>query len=126
MLVALLSACFAPAPVVGETLTDDGTWRLTLSETYYDQGAAEIEVLAEEAETGARAIALSLIARPDMPDMAHSLALTTFEPGGQGDYHAEILFDMPGLWTLTGYAGPADSDDERAQEGFSLKLMVDP
>lgn len=121
MFAVLLLACSTSSPVVGETLTDDGTWLLTLGATEYDQGAAYLDVTAATAVGGDPAAGLTIFARPGMDTMEHTLDVTDFGELGDGSYAAEVLFDMSGIWTLTGYAG-----DEVGSEGFTFVVEVDP
>lgn len=121
MFAVLLLACSTSSPVVGETLTDDGTWQLTLGATEYDQGTAHLDVTAREADGGEPALGLTIFARPGMDTMQHSLSVTEFGDVGDGGYAAEVLFDMSGIWTLTGYAG-----DDVGSEGFTFVVEVNP
>ena len=121
MLAVLLVACSSTSPVVGETLTDDGTWLLSLGTTEYDQGTAHIDVTASEADGGEPASGLTIFARPGMDTMEHTLSVTDFGDVGDGAYTADLLFDMSGIWTLTGYAG-----DEVGSEGFTFVVEVSP
>lgn len=119
MLLTLVIACASPAPVVGDTLTEGGTWRLTLDTTDYDAGAASPTLTAMEATTGDDAAGLHIYARPDMPDMDHTLDVVDFVEDAPGRYHADLTFDMAGMWSLTGYA----SDAERT-ESFTFVVEV--
>lgn len=121
MFAVLLLACSTSSPVVGETLTDDGTWLLVLGATEYDQGTARVDVTASEADGGEPASGLTIFARPGMDTMEHTLSVTDFADMGDGGYAADVLFDMSGIWTLTGYAG----DDVRS-EGFTFVVQVNP
>lgn len=103
MLAALL-ACATPSPLVGDTLTEDGTWRLVLDQTTYDQGQVSIQLAAYVAQDATPATGLDVMVRPDMPDMDHLLDLVYFLEEEAGSYTTSLLLDMPGLWTLTGYA----------------------
>ena len=117
----LLLACVTASPLVGETLTEDGTWRLTLGDTRYDQGTATVRLTAVEAEAALPASGLRIFARPGMDDMDHLLEVSDFVEGDAGFYSADLLFDMTGLWTLTGYAG-----DDLRTESFDFVVEVTP
>jgi hypothetical protein len=117
----VLLACAPESPVVGEAVTDDGSWRLTLGTTAYDRGAARLEVSAEALTDEVAAEALSVRVRPDMEAMAHTLDLVDFDEPEPGFYAADVVFDMSGVWTLPGYAG----DDART-EAFSFTVEVRP
>ena len=121
MFAVLLLACSSSSPVVGETLTDDGTWLLTLAATEYDQGTAHLDVTAREGDGGEPASGLTIFARPGMDTMEHTLSVTDFSDVGDGGYAADVLFDMTGIWTLTGYAG-----DDVGSEGFTFVVEVNP
>ena len=121
MFAVFLLACSTSSPVVGETLTDDGSWLLTLGTTEYDQGTAHIDVSATEADSGEPASGLTIFARRGMETMEHTMDVTDFGEVGDGSYTADVLFDMSGIWTLTGYAG-----DEVGSEGFTFVVEVSP
>lgn len=121
MLVALLIACAAPSPVVGQTRTEGGTWSLALDTTSYDAGNAEVDLNATDAASGAPAAGLTLYARPDMDDMAHTLDVVDFVETDAGRYTGAFAFDMAGIWTLTGYAA-----DAARTESFTLVVEVLP
>lgn len=118
-MLLLLTAC--ASPLIGETLSDDGTWRLVVAETTYDQGAADVRVHAERTSDGAPDEGLRVYARPGMDDMDHARAVVDFADLGAGDYAAQVTFDMSGLWVLTGYV-----DDDAAIEGFTFVVEVAP
>ena len=53
MLIPLaMLACTSPSPVVGEGATDGGSWWLSLEQTDFDQGEAEIALLVQTAGEG--------------------------------------------------------------------------
>lgn len=108
--MSILFACVAESPLVGVATSEDGGWSLALIETTYDQGTAAIVVGATAMEAPS-ATGLTLYLRPDMPDMTHTRDVVHFEEGEPGAYNAAMLFDMSGLWTLTGYVG----DSERTE-----------
>ncbi|HNC95642.1 MAG TPA: FixH family protein [Myxococcota bacterium] len=120
-MLALLLACSTSSPLVGDTLTEAGTWRLVLAQTSYDQGQATLEIAASLAEDRSVASGLNIVMRPDMPSMDHLRDLVDFVEEEPGHYGAELLFDMAGLWTLTGYAGTADQT-----ESYSFVVEVSP
>lgn len=129
MLPVLLVACVSPSPVVGETLTDNGTWRLRLAETTYDQGEVDVEITATEAESGAPTAGLGILVRPGMDEMSHLLEVADCGDLGDGRYVAAVRFDMTGIWTLTGYARAGGGDtgvDTGESEGFSFVVEVRP
>jgi hypothetical protein len=117
----LLLACATPSPLVGDTLTEAGSWRLFLGSTTYDQGSNILELSAFLVEEEAAVPDLDIFLRPDMPEMAHSLDLVDFVEREPGLYTAELLFDMAGLWTLTGYASLLEQT-----EAFTFVVEVTP
>lgn len=116
-----LVACAAPSPLVGETLTEDGSWRLTLATTEYDQGEAEVSITADRADDQEPATGLDVFARPGMATMTHTAPVVDFVEEGEATYTSTLLLDMPGLWTITGYAGEGE-----AMEGFTFVVEVQP
>ncbi len=71
-MLALLLACSPASPLIGESLTEDGTWLLRLASTTYDTGRATVELTAVHTEAGEPAADLRIFALPDMEEMAHS------------------------------------------------------
>jgi hypothetical protein len=120
-MLVLLLACSPASPLVGESLTADGTWLLRLASTSYDAGRATLRVDAIRADAGEPAVDLRIFALPDMEEMAHTLEVVDFSGAGDGSYSSELLFDMPGLWTLSGYAG-----DDNGTEAFHFVVAVAP
>jgi hypothetical protein len=121
MLALLLLACSTSSPLVGDTLTEGGTWRLVLAQTTYDQGQVTPEISAFLAEDASIATGLDIVMRPDMPDMDHLRDLVDFVEEEPGHYEGGLLLDMPGLWTLTGYVATADQT-----ESYSFTVEVNP
>ena len=120
-MLALLLACATPSPLIGDTLSEAGSWRLLLGSTRYDQGRNILEVSAFLVEEDTPVSGLEIFLRPDMPEMTHSLDLVDFVEGEPGIYTTELLFDMAGLWTLTGYAA-----NELQSESFTFVVEVTP
>ena len=108
------------SPLVGDTVTEAGTWRLVLGETTYDQGKTALELDAADADSDEPAPGLHIFARPGMEAMTHD-AVAEFADVGGGHYFADFVLDMPGLWTITGYAGPGE-----ALESLTVVIEVRP
>lgn len=102
-------------------MTEDGTWHLRLEQTQYDQGAVPLQLRAETATDAKPATDLTIFVQPMMEGMSHPLDLVDFVAQGEGAYSADMVLDMSGLWTLSGYAG-----DEDLTEGFSFVIEVLP
>ena len=100
----LLLACVTESPMVGLTTSDGGGWELALDAVTYDQGASDVVVTVTPLDA-ATATGLTLFLRPDMEDMTHTRDVVHFDEREQGVYSAEMVLDMSGLWTLTGYVG---------------------
>ena len=122
MLIPLaMLACTSPSPVVGEGATDGGSWWLSLEQTDFDQGEAEIALLVQTAGEGEPAPGLDVIARAAMDGMEHDAAVVQLADEGEGRYASELSFNMSGLWMITGYV----SDGARA-ESYALLVEVSP
>lgn len=121
MWLALLFACEQSSPLKGDILTEGGTWHLNLEQTQYDQGAVQLQLWAETATDATPANDLTIFIQPMMDGMSHPLDLVDFVGQGEGAYLAEVVLDMSGLWTLSGYAG-----DANLTESFSFVVEVLP
>ena len=97
------------------------TWWLALAETAYDQGEAEVTILAEDAASGQPSPGLAIAARPDMDGMSHAHDVEVLTDLGDGSYVGSLEFDMAGLWSITGYV----ADDVRS-EAFTFVVEVQP
>ena len=80
---------------------------LNLEQTQYDQGAVQLQLWAETATDATPANDLTIFIQPMMDGMSHPLDLVDFVGQGEGAYLAEVVLDMSGLWTLSGYASVA-------------------
>ncbi len=118
-MLILLFACAGASPLVGDTLSEGGSWHLTLDTTELDRGATDVVITVGNAATDEPAVGLSLVARPGMDEMSHAMDLAEFTEGDAGNYTARLTFDMAGVWDLVGYA--ADTDDA---EAFSFVVEV--
>lgn len=121
MWLVLLLACEQSSPLKGDIITDGGMWHLHLDHTQYDQGSVQLQLWAETTTDTQPANDLTIFIQPMMEGMSHPLDLVDFIDQGEGAYVAEVVLDMSGLWTLSGYAG-----DENLTESFSFVIEVLP
>lgn len=121
LLVLSALACVQPSPVVGEALSDGGSWWVSLEQTAFDQGEVEVALLVQTAGEGAPALGLEVLARPDMDTMGHSEEVSRLSEDGDGRYAGALRFPMSGLWTLSGYLS-----DGVITEGYALVVEVTP
>ena len=106
---------------MGEGATDGGSWWLSLEQTAFDQGEAEVALLVQTAGEGEPAPGLDVLARPDMDAMGHEASVVQLADEGEGRYAGALSFTMSGLWTITGYVS-----DGALVESYALVVEVRP
>ena len=112
-------ACQPESPLITETLSDEGTWSIVVTEAQYSLGENKALLIVTESEQPAEDI--SLILHPWMPGMSMAdLASLTGEPQKQGEYSFQLNFDMTGLWHLDGVV----QHETLASERFTLVVEV--
>lgn len=103
--ILLLVACTADGdPAEGPVLTDAGLYRVDATPTPDPPvaGDAALHLLLSVAESDAPVTGAALAVEPWMPAMNHGImGEVTVSETGEGHYHAEWAYSMPGWWEVT-------------------------
>lgn len=119
MLLPALASCAPAAVPVVSSLTDEGSWEVSVDEATWPAGEVTLRLAVRGAD-GEPGVGLDVLLIAGMDEMAHAPESAWCAEEDAGVYACPVRFTMPGLWNVEGtVSGGEDA------EAFHLVVAVE-